>query len=214
MNRLSDMWNRIQGSLFPNLEETLGPLTDRQKRLVALLEILRIEHFVRYRFKGCPGAPEADRRALARAFVAKAVYNMPTTRALIDQLQSSPVLRRLCGWEKQSEIPHESTFSRAFAEFADSELPQRVHAALIAQHRSDKLVGHISRDSTEIEAREKPVFSPKTEAKEPSQKPKRKRGRPKKGEEPPPPEPTRIERQVDMSAEAALAELPIVCDRG
>lgn len=214
MNLLFDMWNRIQGSLFPNLEETLRRLTDKQKQLVAILEILRIEHFVRHRFQVCPGAPEADRRALARAFVAKAVYNMPTTRALIDQLQSSPVLRRLCGWEQQREIPHESTSSRAFAEFANSELPQRVHTAMIAQHRSDRLVGHIARDSTEIDAREKPVFPPKTEAKEPSEKPKRKRGRPKKGEEPPPPEPTRIERQVALSAEAALAELPVVCDRG
>ncbi|MCY4675106.1 MAG: transposase [Bacteroidetes bacterium] len=35
---------------------------------------------------------------MARAFLAKAVLNLPTTRALVDRLQSNPTLRRLCGW--------------------------------------------------------------------------------------------------------------------
>ena len=59
-------------------------------------------------------------QAIARAFVAKAVYNRSATR-------------RIRGWESQREIPHESAFSRAFAEFAESELPRRLHAALIEE---------------------------------------------------------------------------------
>jgi hypothetical protein len=55
-------------------------------------------------------------------------------------------------------------------------LPGRLHEALIKRSYEDRLVGHLSRDSTAIEAREKPV---KTAAPAPS---KRKRGRPKKGE--------------------------------
>jgi hypothetical protein len=54
-------------------------------------------------------------------------------------------------------VPDASTFSRAFAGFARSELPSRVHAALIKRTHQDRLVGHISRDATAIEAREKPV---------------------------------------------------------
>ncbi|EQD73691.1 hypothetical protein B1A_04824, partial [mine drainage metagenome] len=48
-----------------------------------------------------------------------------------------------------------SQFSRAFADFAASELPQRLHAALIAETQQERLIGHISRDSTEM----KPVKS-------------------------------------------------------
>ena len=109
---------------------------------------------------------------MARAFVAKAVYDLPSTRALLDRLAADVALRRLCGWERKFEVPSESVFSRAFAEFADTQLPQRVHEALIPHH--DRLVGHLSRDSTAIEARE-PATPP----------PKRKRGLPKKGEERP-----------------------------
>jgi hypothetical protein len=35
-------------------------------------------------------------------------------------------LRRLCGWERRGELCSEATFSRAFAEFARSELPSRL----------------------------------------------------------------------------------------
>jgi hypothetical protein len=92
---------------------------------------------------------------LARAFLAKAVFNLPTVRALLDRLRCDAVARRLCGWEKVADVPHESAFSRAFAEFAQSEFPQRVHAALVQRTQSERLIGHILRDSTAIEAREK-----------------------------------------------------------
>ena len=54
-------------------------------------------------------------------------------------------------------MPSEWVFSRAFAEFSDTRLPQRVHEALIWNTHRDRLVGHLSRDSTAIEAREKPA---------------------------------------------------------
>jgi hypothetical protein len=63
-------------------------------------------------------------------------------------------LRRICGWERADPVPHESTFSRAFAEFAHRELPQFVHEALIRQTQQERLIGHIARDATAIEARE------------------------------------------------------------
>ena len=68
---------------------------------------------------------------MERAFVAKMVYGMPTTKALIDRLKSDQKLRRIGSWERKSAIPGEWTFSRAFAEFAESRLPERVHEALI-----------------------------------------------------------------------------------
>jgi hypothetical protein len=117
-------------------------------------------------------------------------------------------LRRLCGWERANEIPSEATFSRAFAEFAASALPSRVHEALIAQTQKDRLVGHICRDSTAIEARERPV---KVVAPE---KPKYKPGRPRKAEKRPQKEARRLEQQPGISLEAMLSDLPQHCAVG
>ncbi len=62
-------------------------------------------------------------------------------------------LRRLCGWSRAGAVPSPATFSRAFAKFAASRLPTRLHEALIAHTQSTRLIGHIARDSTAIEAR-------------------------------------------------------------
>ena len=127
---LSQTWLNIQGSLFPWLSEELGPLTEKQQELVTALELVRIEEFI-YSSRGCPGRPPQDRTAIARAFVAKIIYNKPTTRALLDRLATDGALRRICGWERKNHVPDEWTFSRAFAEFSNSQLPERVHEALI-----------------------------------------------------------------------------------
>ena len=92
--------------------------------------------------------------------------------------------------------PGEATFSRAFAEFADSEFPARVHAAMIRSPMRDTVVEHISRNSTAIEARERPET-----------KPKRGRGRPRKGEAVERPE-RRLGRQRDMGLDEMIGDLP------
>ena len=94
------------------LKEEAGPLTAQHERLVAVLDVARIEAFVRM-WAGLPGRPLDDRHALARAFVAKAVLNLATTSGLIERLAVDATPRRLCGWERGSEVPSESTFSRA-----------------------------------------------------------------------------------------------------
>ena len=75
-------WQSIQHTLFPPLERVLGPLTEKQQQLVQALEVIRIEQMIPRRFR-VPGRPPKDRAAMARAFVAKAVYDMPTTRVLL-----------------------------------------------------------------------------------------------------------------------------------
>jgi hypothetical protein len=205
---LSQYWLNIQGSLFAWLKEELGELTDKQRQLVTTLEFLRLEEHLPSS-RGFPGRPPKDRAAIARAFVAKMVYDMPTTRVLLDRLSSDITLRRICGWERQTDIPHESAFSRAFAEFAASELAGRTHEALIERTQGEHLIGHLSRDSTQINAREKPLKKPKEKANATPRKP----GRPKKGEERQK-VPTRLERQTDMSLEEMLEDLPTSCDVG
>jgi hypothetical protein len=213
VENLSQYWLRMQKSLFPWLEEELGELTEKEQKLVTTLELIRIEKYTTYS-RSLYGRPPKERAAIARAFVAKAVYNMPTTRALLDRLVSDKQMRRICGWENKGDIPSESTFSRAFAEFADSQLPTCVHEALVRQNLSEEIMGHISRDSTEIEVREKPAkeIIAKSEAGE--KKPPLKRGRPKKGEAALVKEPTRLERQQTMTLEEMLADLPNQCDVG
>ncbi len=132
-------WQSIQTTLFPWVEHDLGPLTEKQQQLVQTLEIIRIEDLVP-RYGMAPGRPLKDRVAIARAFVAKAVYDMPTTRGLLDRLATDVALRRICGWERKSQVPSESVFSRAFAESADTQLTQRVHEALIRKTHEDRLV--------------------------------------------------------------------------
>jgi hypothetical protein len=101
--------------------------------------------------------------------------------------------------------------SNLFARFRGvcaERVASRVHEALIKRTHEDRLVGHISRDATAIEAREKPV---KTAAPEP---PKRKRGRPRKGEVVEKKELRRLERQADMSLAEMLSDLPTHCAVG
>jgi Transposase DDE domain/Transposase domain (DUF772) len=209
---LSAYWRKFQGELFPFLEETVGVLTEPHKLFVAVVDMTGIEAFVPH-WHGLPGRPLAERAALARAFVAKAALNLPTTRMLIERVEADKTLRRLCGWSRPSEVPSESTFSRAFAEFAESELPSRVHEALIRQTHAERLVGHIARDTTAIEGHERPRRAEEPEPAAPKPAP-RKRGRPRKGEEPPQKPPTRLERQADMTLSQMLADLPRPCDIG
>lgn len=206
---LAEYWGVIQARLFPYLSGCVEePLTEKLKQVIRVLEFVRIETHV-----ACPlghwlGRPLYDRRCLARAFVAKAVYDVPTTEALIELLRHHQSLRRLCGWERRNQVPSSATFSRAFAEFAREGLCDVVHVALIDKHIEDQIVMHVSRDSTEVIAREKPV------KKEKAPKVSKKRGRPKKGEVRPAPEARRVVIQMGQSVAEALSDLPKVCDWG
>jgi hypothetical protein len=198
----------LQDRLFPLLREELGPLSAAHERFIRALALLQLDSFVAVHHGR--GRPAHDRAAVARAFLAKAVFNLPNTRALLDRLQCDAALRRLCGWETAAAIPDETVFSRAFARFAETQFPQRVHEALVERTQADRLVGHIVRDSSSIAAREKPQPKPAV----PARRPRRSRA---KVQRPRAPEKmTRIERQLSgtMSAEQMLEELPRACDVG
>ena len=213
-NSLSNAWSHIQGNLFPWLQDELGPLLDGHKQVIIVLEMAGIEAFV-HTWSGLPGRPPKDRHALARAFTAKAVLGLPETEMLIERLAVDKALRRLCGWQQPGQVPSGSTFSRAFAEFAESGLPARVHEALIKKTLGTSLVGHISRDATAIEAREKPVCKNARHTKTPAVvEQKRKRGRPKKGCVVAPKAPRRLERQASQTLPRMLADLPKCCNIG
>jgi hypothetical protein len=209
MHILSSIWNSIQSNLFPWFEQELDPLTEKQRQFVSVMEIINPGPFMsRFGWLGNGRKPKS-RLALLKAFIAKAVYDFPTTEVLREQLVGSSNLRRLCGWEKCSFIPSLSTFSRAFAQFAESGVLPSIHEAMIRDSYGDKIAGHVSRDSTAIKGREKPAHK---EPKSPA--PKRERGRPKKGEERESKEPKRLELQPNRSLEENMADLPRACDKG
>ena len=83
---LSDYWYAFQQELFPRLESELGPMGERYEFFVTVLELVRVEAHLPY-IHGLVGRPAEDRAALARAFIAKPVFDLPTTRALIERLQ-------------------------------------------------------------------------------------------------------------------------------
>jgi len=210
--RLSQFLTYLQSELFPLLREEVElELSPALEKVIRVLELVQVERFIPSN-RGFVGAPPKDRAALARAFVAKAVLNLSTTEGLIDRLRVDQALRRICGFDSRRKIPGAWRFSRAFAEFAAGQLPARVHEALIGAHLGDQLIGHIARDATEIEAREKPAKKADTTAVDADQKPKR-RGRPKQGEARVK-APTRLERQAQQTLAQNLTELPTACDVG
>ena len=201
--RLVEFSNVLQAVLFDRLEQELGPLSEKGQLLVSVLAMVSLSRWMAPR-RGWVGRPSKDRQGLATTFLAKAIYGLETTRQVLERLQTDRQLRCLCGWNEVRQIPHESTFSRAFAEFAHSELPQRLHAALIECTQKGRIIGHIARDSSAIEAREKFPESKPTAAKR-QRRPKRcqasERG-------------TRLERQRKQTLAQQLAALPQVCGIG
>jgi hypothetical protein len=198
MARLGTLWNSIQTWLLPMLEDELGELDEKHREFVAVCETCDPRtHMDAYRWVG-NGCPPNSRLALCKAFIAKAHWDFPTTRDLIDAVRHRPALRRLCGWETLKAVPSESTFSRAFAVFAGNELPQHIQEAMIANRYGDKIAGHISRDGTAIHGREKAAKKTPSPAAQPTEEA----------------EPTRLQRQIERSLDENLADLPRDCDWG
>jgi IS5 family transposase len=223
--QLTQFGHILQSKLFPLLEDEVGELSEPAKRLVATLEMIPLARFVPAS-RGWIGRPSKDRLAIASAFVAKVIYGFSQTRQLLEALQQDAQLRRICGWQSARRVPHESTFSRAFDEFARMELAQLVHETLIRETQKDRLIGHIARDSTAIETRERYAEStaPAKPAKAAAQTPRKRGRRPGhrgphqrwKGGKPCQslPQNTRLQRQRSMSLSQMLADLPCHCDLG
>ena len=232
---LMQRWHVVQQELLPELMEADGPLTPRLINLIHILEWVRIEEFVEASWCGI-GRPPHERSVIANAFVAKVVLKLDTTTGLIDRLQVDRALRRICGFPRWKKIPSESTFSRAFDEFAQAKLAERVQEALVKEHLGDELIGHISRDGTAIEVREKPVRKEKQKAEETpateqthaaAETPAMKETptasetlateadlKPGRKGESTKPKLKRITQQLNQALDEMLAELPKDCDRG
>ena len=151
--------------------------------------------------------------------MAKAVLGVPTTSALIERLDVDKSLRRILGWERRCASAFRSHVFPGVRRIRARRAADKIHAALIERALGGRIIGAIARDATEIEAREKPVQNTANDGKDDppapdNPAPPRKRGRPRKGEQRPRPEPTRLKRQVTQNLSQMLADLPTACDVG
>src|SRR5258708_1458086 len=202
----------LQQDLFPMLQAAAGPFSAQFQLLASIISLGPLGGLLSGG-RASTGGPGKDRAALATAFIAKAVMNLPTTRDLIDRLRVDQALRQFCGWRSPRALPHESKFSRAFAEFAATELPQQLHEAVIAATQSQRLIGHIARDSTAIAVRER-FPEAAQEKKRATKKPKSKRAKGSFVKAKAVERGTRIQRQRHQTLEQMLSDLPRQCDMG
>ena len=218
MNKLNELYFNIQTRLFPMVEEEIGELTEKLQEFLKILELVEPSRFIDETMIWCGlGRPPKSREFMLRAFFLKAVYDLPTTKMLIENLKGNATWRQLCGWEFASQVPSEPTFSRAFQEFSELNLLEKIHGTIVRENYKDKLVGHSSIDSTAIVGREKACRknTPKKKQK------KKKRGRKSKAElaamkeqEAVEVKVRRLELQPNRSLEENLADLPMGCDWG
>jgi len=196
------MWLKItnlENSLFPELQTSLGVLSSKEEKLIKILDFAEIEQFI---YDTHTTNIPKDRVQIARAFIAKSVYNLQTTRDLIDRLHIDRTLRVLCGWRYKTNIPSESTFSRAFKEFSEINLAAKTNNKFISEYLGNIVFFYNASDATKIELREKAAKKAKEEPKV-----KQKRGRPKKGETREPIKPKILNQQKEMQTTEEMLSL-------
>ena len=148
-----------------------GFVTDEHRSFIHVLRVL--EEFLPKTENTAVtlGRKAYDELGLIRSSLAKQFFKIDTVSSLRNRLLSDSTLRQICGFTK---VPSESTFSRRFSYYAKHKLMEDTLAPLVTTYMGECIVGHICRDSTAIEAREKATNTKK------EVKPKGKRGRPKR----------------------------------
>lgn len=202
ISSLSKMWHKIlniETTLFPAIKETLRleELSSKESKLIRILDFAEIEKNITV---VSITNTKKDREQIARAFVAKSVYNFQTTRDLIDRLNIDRTLRIICGWRYKSDIPSEATFSRAFGELSDLEVAQKTQEKFVSEYLSEKIFFYNATDATKIPLRQKAVKVEKAKIKP------NKRGRPKKGEAREPIKPSILQKQKEMKTVEQMFE--------
>jgi transposase len=160
-----------------------------------------------HRYKNKMGRPPYEYFPFIRSMLGKSFFGIEKTSSFIQRLKGDPNLRLLCGFRK---VPHESTFSRVFADLAAAGLWDPGLDDLVKEAHKGKVVYHVNRDSTMIAAREK--GPPKKDKN--VEKPKKKRGRPPKSAVKAPKKPPELECQVSDEASVSLEKLDKKCAWG
>jgi len=185
-------------------------LTKEQRTFLATLRV--IEDTLppeAYYQRARTGRPAYYMLPFMRAFLAQSCFRIPTMEDLRKQLRANPNLRKICGF---SHVPSLPTFSRRLSELAGNTAFSEALGKIVKAYLGERITGNILRDSTAIAARETPC-NKKSEVR-PPKKEKRKRGRPRKEEQPLDKTPTVLEQQATMTFEQAVKMLSSDCAWG
>jgi len=98
------------------------------------------------------GRKAYDESAMITSRLAKQLFRIPTVTSLRSRLLGDPSLRQISGF---SRVPSGATFSRRYSLYARHKLMEQPLGLLVSNYLEGRIVGHVSRDSTAIEMREK-----------------------------------------------------------
>lgn len=118
---------------------------------------------------GRPSYPLAD---ILAVWAVKLFFSLKTVSAAVDLLRSSLNLRMMTG---MGDVPSKASVSRRTGELRAAMDVDGMLGRLCGQFYDGRIIGHLSIDSTVVDAREKPVRNPEAE------KVPGKRGRKRKG---------------------------------
>lgn len=138
---------------YISAESPIHRLQEFEAILANLDDAALLKQLKRYRWTGRPGH---SLRALLRAYCVSFLLNLPSISALIRELQASPELCRLCGFDT---IPHRTTLSRFIKRLSGyPELMQQVSVHLTQEIRPylPGLGQEVAVDSTTVRSHSNP----------------------------------------------------------
>jgi len=185
-------------------EETLN---DQQKTFLQMLRCIEWNLPPLYRPYAGTGRKPYQYLPFLRSQWAKNYFQIATTTMLIERLKADPNLRLLCGFGK---IPGQASFSRAYSYLAAADIQPGTLERFAKETFKDKVVYHINRDSTAINARE----TVKKENGKNDEKPLKKRGRPPKSEGKREKQPSEMAIQIESDPYDSLKKLDTECSFG
>jgi len=180
---LSGFWGKVHGYL-----------TNKHKQLIQLLDLIDLHKiFPRRLWDSLFGRPITNRHAFVKAFIARIIFNLQTTDALIERLKVDSALRSICGFDcRANKLPSASSFSRAFAELSHLNIADKIHEYMIKEHCSEELYEYSAIDASAISVSEKA-----TKKKSKKQKAK-----------------TTVAQQLGMNTADIISSLSTICDFG
>ena len=145
----------LESSLFPILKEELRleELSHKEQKLIKILDFAQIEKNITV--VSITNTPK-HREEIARAFIAKSVYNIQTTRDLIDRLKNDRTLRVLCGWRYKT-IFQVSLNLVEYLKLSELKIAQKTHEQFVKGVSKRYTLFYNASDATKIPLREKPV---------------------------------------------------------
>ncbi len=132
-------------------------LPEKARLLIAVLALLPLSRWIAPQ-RGWRGRPAQNRQALAAArpfWRKRSTGGWRRHGRCWSGCEATGSCAVYAAGARCGRFRTKQTFSRAFREFAESELPHRWHEALIENMQKERLIGHIARDSTAIAARER-----------------------------------------------------------